>query len=158
MKGAWEDCFLQAVSCSAEENELSALKLCVMPWVQALSPKWSVVSCGPGALAEAVPRGGQDWAQTLQWWHSDEGMMYWNPPPQPHPQHVSDVLRRGIRPRPSRLLSGASGENIGSAKVSGALFGIENHRLASRATRGAFSRAQKPMFYVWPREFQQGGW
>ena len=64
---------------------------------------------GVGAFSEMVsrqlwtrrtrgssPSGGQDWAQTLQWWHSDEGMMYWNPPPQPHPQHVSDVLRRGL--------------------------------------------------------------
>ena len=64
---------------------------------------------GAGAFSEMVsrqlwtrrtrgssPSGGQDWAQTLQWWHSDEGMMYWNPLPQPHPQHVSDVLRRGL--------------------------------------------------------------
>ena len=30
--------------------------------------------------------------------------MYWNPPPQPHPQHVSGCLAAWIRPRPSRLL------------------------------------------------------
>ena len=66
---------------------------------------------GAGAFSEMVSRQlwtrrtrrsspsgyGQDWAQTLQWWHSDEGMMYWNPPPQPNPQHVSDVLQtRGL--------------------------------------------------------------
>eukprot|EP00435_Cladocopium_sp_Y103_P051945 s901_g16.t1 len=66
---------------------------------------------GAGAFSEMVSRQlwarrtrgsapsgcGQDWVQTLQWWHSDEGMMYWKPPPQPHPRHVSDILqRRGL--------------------------------------------------------------
>ena len=84
------------VSCSAEEKRTQR--------IEALRD-----AMGAGAFSEMVsrqlwtrrtrgssPSGGQDWAQTLQWWHSDEGMMYWNPLPQPHPQHVSDVLRRGL--------------------------------------------------------------
>ena len=45
----------------------------------------------------SVPNGGQEWAQTLQWWHSEEGMKYWNGPPEPHYDLVRDVLL------PSRL-------------------------------------------------------
>ena len=74
---------------------------------------------GAGAFSEMVSRQlwtrrtrgspsgcGQDWAQTLQWWHSDEAMMYWNSPPQPCPSHVSDVLQgRGL----DRCLEGLSG-------------------------------------------------
>lgn len=97
---------------------------------------------------------GRDTSVVALWWGHD----VLEPAATTTPAACFWCLAAWIRPRPSRLLSGASGENIGSAKVSGALFGIENHRLASRATRGAFSRAQKPMFYVWPREFQQGGW
>lgn len=48
----------------------------------------------------SVPSGGQEWTQTLQWWHSDEGRLYWHGPPQPDPWLVRDTLlqsRRGLR-------------------------------------------------------------
>ena len=47
----------------------------------------------------SVPNGGQEWAQTLQWWHSEEGKKYWNGPPEPHYDLVRDVLlpsQRGL--------------------------------------------------------------